>query len=212
MQRRLEFERLDGRELCAIVGVGGEGTVDDRISVPITIDDATGLRAAEVRLRYNSEAWSVEPSSVKPGSAWSSSSSTIANVDAEAGEITVFVFAGDEQPANQGTLVDLEFTPQGSDNTASPSIELQSVRLNEGAITASREDGTDWDEDYINPRVRATLAASSFPRLWRDPNAPMGPLPLTPPPTPEVPEPVSPAPSWLLMAADEDLRLRKRAA
>lgn len=251
MQRRLEFERLDARELHAIVGIGTESSVSsERISVPVTIDDATGVRAAEVRLRYDPQTWSVEPAAIQSGSAWVRGGASMSKVNAEAGEITVFVFAAEELPGDQGTLVNLEFTRQDSAAESSPAIELQSVRLNEGAITASVNDEGDGDEDdYINPRVRAKLAklaeaeaeaepaplaaklaqpvmktVREFPRISRDRSALMGPIPLTTSrarqATVESPSPQAaiastnapPIISWMLLVADEDMRVRRRAA
>jgi hypothetical protein len=155
VERRLEFERLDSRDLCATVGIGTEEpqVAEDRLHVPITIDDSTGVRAAEIRLRYDSTAWSIEPADIKTGSAWVRGGATMANVDAEAGEITVFVFAAEPLAGEQGNLLNIELSPQQPTSNTSAAIELDSVRLNEGAIETEVTGAV--DQDYINPRVRA---------------------------------------------------------
>ncbi|WP_254509283.1 cohesin domain-containing protein [Anatilimnocola floriformis] len=176
-ERRLDFERLDSRDLYAVVGIGAdaETLVENRRVVPVTIDDASGVRAAEIHLRYDPAAWHVDPAAIKSGSAWSQGGAAMTKVDPAAGEITVFVFAAEDLPANQGSLVDLEFSPHDPtvDDAAtnSPTVELKSVRLNEGSIPADLCGADDSgevadlgdEEDYINPRVRAMLAQTSPP-------------------------------------------------
>ena len=54
--RRLRFESLESRRLLTSVDIPVDlmGQVLEQVSTPVNIDDATGVRAAEIRVTYDS--------------------------------------------------------------------------------------------------------------------------------------------------------------
>ncbi|MCA9120283.1 MAG: carboxypeptidase regulatory-like domain-containing protein [Planctomycetaceae bacterium] len=138
--RRLGFESLETRRLLTAVDIPDDltGQVLALVSTPLNIDNASGIRAAEVRLAYDTTQLDISESDVLAGNVWSSDATVdvVASVDDAAGTIVVSIFAANALPVTSGSLVEFRFTIQsGATVGASTVIDLTEVRLNEGAIT-----------------------------------------------------------------------------
>jgi hypothetical protein len=113
----------------AIVGHPG-----GRVTVPVEIDDATGVRAAEIHIAYDTSQLDVQAKDITAGSAWSGKALAISNIDKPTGEIVVFVFATDRLESGSGSLIDVSFTIRKDARATNATVDLTKVRLNEGQI------------------------------------------------------------------------------
>lgn len=138
--RRLGFESLESRRLLTAVDIPDDltGQVLAQVSTPINIDDASGIRGAEIRLAYDTTILNISESNIVAGSVWAGDATVdlVANVDDAAGTIIVSIFGANALPATSGSLVEFQFTIQaGTTVGTSTVLDLTQVRLNEGAIT-----------------------------------------------------------------------------
>jgi len=144
-QRTLRIERLEPRQLLAAAGPGA--AVDPLVSipddlqavpgqtfvVPVNIDEADGVRAAEIHIQYDTALFDAEDSDVRPGSVWpETNTSLFSNVDDAAGTIEVWVFGVEPLGPEAGSLIEVEFAVASDApvDQCSP-LELREVRLNE---------------------------------------------------------------------------------
>lgn len=138
--RRLRYELLETRDLLATVQVadGIVGHPSERVTVPVNIDDATGMRAAEIRIEYDTSQLDVQRKDVAAGSAWAGTAVAIANVDQQAGVIVVFAFSTESLAGGSGSVIDVSFTIRSDALPNESVIDLAKVRLNEGQIELTR--------------------------------------------------------------------------
>ncbi|WP_182867745.1 cohesin domain-containing protein [Rhodopirellula sp. JC639] len=138
-RRRPAFETLSARRLLAAVEIADDLTAAPAavVSVPVDIDDAVGVRGAEIRLSYDTDVLDLEQADVSVGSVWDGSSDAqlTVNVDDASGTAIVFVAASSDLASGAGSLVELNFTVD-SDATlgSTTTLDLTSVVLNEGQI------------------------------------------------------------------------------
>ncbi|HUG67971.1 MAG TPA: cohesin domain-containing protein [Pirellulaceae bacterium] len=134
--RRLRYELLETRDLLATVQIadGIVGHPSERVTVPVNIDDATGVRAAEIRIEYDTAQLDVQRKDIAAGSAWAGTAVAIANVDQHAGAIVVFVFSTESLAGGSGSVIDVSFTIRSDALPNEAAIDLAKVRLNEGQI------------------------------------------------------------------------------
>ncbi len=151
--RRLRYELLETRDLLTTVQISDElvGHHDSRVTVPVNVDDATGIRAAEIRIEYDAAQLVVQPKDVVAGAAWAGTAVAMTNVDERAGVITVFVFSTTSLAGGSGSLVDVSFTINRDVQATKTAIDLAEVRLNEGQIelTATPIPGADPTDGTI---------------------------------------------------------------
>lgn len=141
-QHRLLVESLEDRRLLAAVTIpttltGAAGAV---VSAPVQIDSASGVRAAEIRLTYDTDILNIDTNSIQAGTVWASNSDTqvTANVDDAAGTIVLFVTSANALSNIAGSLALLNFTIiSGATIGDTATLNLTSVRLNEGAVNVS---------------------------------------------------------------------------
>lgn len=140
--RRLGFENLELRRLLAAVNIPDDlsGQVGAEVATPINIDNAAGVRGAEIRIAYDPNILTLDADDIVAGSSWGEASDTqvVANVDADAGTIIIFISSSSELPTGAGSLAVLGFRIR---ETVTPdttlAIDLVEVRLNEGAISVN---------------------------------------------------------------------------
>jgi len=140
--RRLAFEDLESRRLLAAVNIPENlsGQVGAEVSTPVNIDNAAGIRAAEIRIQYDPAVLSLSAGDITAGTAWGNSPDTqvVANVDAESGTVIVFISSSSDLTAVAGSIVVFGFNILDSAIPGTESvIDLVDVRLNEGAINVT---------------------------------------------------------------------------
>ncbi|MFG0263763.1 MAG: cohesin domain-containing protein [Rhodopirellula sp. JB055] len=161
--RRLSVESLEGRRLLAAVNIPDDLTSapDAIVSVPVNIDSATGVRAAEIRLSYDTSVLDLDADDIDFGSVWGTDGDTqvTANVDDAAGTVVIFVSASSALTDVSGSLVELPFSVASDAVVDSTSVlDLTEVSLNEGQITVdpSPVSGTDSTDGLITITAAAT--------------------------------------------------------
>lgn len=137
--RRLGFESLESRRLLTAIDIPDDltGHVLEQVTAPINIDNAAGVRAAEIRLAYDTAILDIDESRIVAGSVWSGDATVdvVASVDEAAGTIVVSIFGAEELPATSGSLVEFQFTIRAAAAVGSFSvIDLTQANINEGAI------------------------------------------------------------------------------
>ncbi|MEO8495774.1 MAG: cohesin domain-containing protein, partial [Planctomycetota bacterium] len=138
--RRLGFESLESRRLLAAIDIPDDltGKLLEQVATPLNIDNAAGIRAAEIRITYDTTILNIGEADIVPGALWANDPTVdvVASVDDAAGTIVVSIFGANALPATSGSLVDFRFTIQaGATVGSSAIIDLTQVRINEGAIT-----------------------------------------------------------------------------
>jgi hypothetical protein len=176
-RRRRSFEPLEPRCLLSVVGaLDATATVaisiptdltavpGEEVIAPIRVDNAAGIRSAEIRLQYDTALLNADNSSVRAGDLWPTSGTTIqAQVDDAAGTIAVFIDSAAGLASGAGSLLDIHFSIGASPPVSTTAkIDLQQVRLNEGTIAASPEPqpGPDATDGAIQ-----VLAGNQPPRV-----------------------------------------------
>ncbi len=139
-KRRLCFEPLDARRLLAAVDIPDDltGAPLGQVTAPVNIEDAAGLRAAEIRLEYDANVLEIDADDIVAGTVWGDDDTVdiVASVDASTGTIVIAVFAAEGIPDVDGSLVELQFTIRaGVAAGTTTDLDLTFVRLNEGSIT-----------------------------------------------------------------------------
>ncbi len=111
------------------------------ISVPIDIDDATGLQAVDFHLVYDTTVFDLSNAEVSLGSltaGWT----LIPNVNDNAGTIDLGIFTTNPLPGGSGSLAVLNFTVRAEAATGPSTLDLlSSTQLNEGQLVATLADG-----------------------------------------------------------------------
>ena len=175
-RRRPTIESLSARRLLAAVDIADDLTAAPAsvVSVPVNIDDADGVRGAEIRLSYDSDLLDLEQADVTAGSVWGSGNDTqvTVNVDDATGTIVIFISSSSELAATAGSLVELQFTVD-SDATvgATTTLDLTSVVLNEGqlSVTPSPIAGDDETDGTLTFVATGSETISGF--VFADANA-----------------------------------------
>ncbi|MCA9142095.1 MAG: hypothetical protein KDB05_04890 [Planctomycetales bacterium] len=154
--RRLRYELLETRDLLTAVHIASDHIrhTNNHVKVPVNIDDATGVRAAEIRIEYDTTQLDVRPSDITAGSAWGGKALVMSNVDEAAGTIVAFVFATKNIESGSGGLIDVSFTIRKDAQEAQTVVDLAEVRLNEGQVplTAVPVAGFDTTDGVITIR------------------------------------------------------------
>lgn len=139
---RLLVESLESRRLLASVTIptnltGNAGAV---VAAPIRVDTAAGIRAAEIRLTYDTDILNIDSNSIQVGSVWAGNADTqvTANVDDATGSIVLFVTSANPLSNISGSLAILNFTiVSGATAADTANLNLTSAKLNEGAIVVT---------------------------------------------------------------------------
>lgn len=105
-----------------------------QVTVPVTVDDTTGIRAAEIRIEYDAAQLDVRAKDIVAGNAWAGRGVAMASVDQQAGVLTIFAFSTTSLAEGSGTLVDVPFTIKNDISAVTVAIDLAEVKLNEGQI------------------------------------------------------------------------------
>lgn len=142
LARRLGFENLELRRLLAAVNIPDDlsGQVGADVATPVNIDNAAGVRGAEIRIAYDPDVFTLNEDDIVAGTSWEGSSDTqvVASVNAEAGIVVIFISSSTELPSGAGSLAVLGFRIRDSVAPDTQSvIDLVEVRLNEGTITVN---------------------------------------------------------------------------
>ncbi|PAY17735.1 fibronectin-binding protein [Rhodopirellula sp. SM50] len=175
-RRRPTIENLSARRLLAAVDIADDLTAAAAsiVSVPVNIDDADGVRGAEIRLSYDSDLLDLEQADVTAGSVWDSGNDTqlTVNVDDATGTIVIFVSSSSELTATAGSLVELQFTVDGDATVGTSTVlDLTSVVLNEGqlSVTPSPIAGDDETDGTLTIVASGSETISGF--VFADANA-----------------------------------------
>ncbi|MCS7466266.1 cohesin domain-containing protein [Stieleria sp. ICT_E10.1] len=168
-RRRPTIESLSARRLLAAVDIADDLTAAPAsiVSVPVNIDDADGVRGAEIRLSYNSDLLDLDQADVTAGSVWDSGNDTqlTVNVDDATGTIVIFVSSSSELAATAGSLVELRFTVDGEATVGTSTVlDLTSVVLNEGqlSVTPSPIAGDDETDGTLTIVASGSETISGF--------------------------------------------------
>ncbi|MCL4204329.1 MAG: cohesin domain-containing protein [Pirellulaceae bacterium] len=150
-------------------------------TAPVNISDGQGLRGAEIRLSYDTTLLSADRTSVHAGSIWPSHDTMVfANVDDDNGTIVAWLFRTEELDAGSGSLLDVVFrTTAVADSDVTTSLDLTSVRLNEGRISVAPtpQPGADETDGVARSFGQSSLDHSQVPLLDQDASsAPLGPF------------------------------------
>ncbi len=155
-RRRLSIEQFEGRRVLAAVDVPDTltGAPTATVSAPVNIDSATGVRAAEIRLSYDTAKLDLTQSAVTLGTVWSGATDAqiTANVDDAAGTVVIFISSSSALTSTSGSLVQLGFTvASGATVGSTAALNLTGVRLNEGtlAVTPAPAAGADSTDGLI---------------------------------------------------------------
>ncbi|WP_047817447.1 cohesin domain-containing protein [Rhodopirellula islandica] len=175
--RRLSIQSLEGRRLLAAVNVPDDLTSapDAIVSVPVNIDSATGVRAAEIRLSYDTSVLDLDADDIDFGSVWGTGNDTqvTANVDDAAGTVVIFVSASSELTDVSGSLVELPFSVASDAVLDSTTVlDLTLVTLNEGQISVDPApvSGSDSTDGLITITAAATGDDSISGFVYADAN------------------------------------------
>ncbi|EMB15741.1 fibrinogen-binding protein [Rhodopirellula europaea 6C] len=175
--RRLSVESLEGRRLLAAVNVPDDlmSAPDAIVSVPVNIDSATGVRAAEIRLSYDTSVLDLDADDIDFGSIWGTGSDTqvTANVDDAAGTVVIFVSASSALTDVSGSLVELPFSVANDAVVDSTTVlDLTQVTLNEGQISVDPApvSGSDSTDGLITITAAATGDDSISGFVYADAN------------------------------------------
>ncbi|WDQ16167.1 cohesin domain-containing protein [Rhodopirellula sp. P2] len=175
--RRLSIQSLEGRRLLAAVNVPDDLTSapDAIVSVPVNIDSATGVRAAEIRLSYDTSVLDLNADDIDFGSIWGTGNDTqvTANVDDAAGTVVIFVSASSELTDVSGSVVELSFAVASDAVLDSTTVlDLTQVTLNEGQISVDPApiSGSDSTDGLITITAAATGDDSISGFVYADAN------------------------------------------
>lgn len=145
LSRRLRVERLESRLLFAAAELGDQPTNVASVSLQdaasIDVSEAKGLRGAALEISFDHQRLQVDPRDVRAGSAWGGQGMSIANVDNDEGTISIFVFSARETELQHGSLVEIDFHRNDSDNDrVPPLIDINRLRLNDNEIIFADSD------------------------------------------------------------------------
>ncbi|MCM2369953.1 cohesin domain-containing protein [Aporhodopirellula aestuarii] len=142
LSRRLSFQTYEDRRLLAAVDIPDDLSAAPAaiVSAPVNIDTASGVRAAEIRLSYDTSVLDLDPDAITLGSVWGTGTDAqiTANVDDANGTVVIFIASSSELSGISGSLVLLPFSIASNavvDSTTT--LDLTLVSLNEGQISAT---------------------------------------------------------------------------
>lgn len=125
-----------------------EGTPGRPVAAPVNMAHAEGVRAAEIRLHYNTDLLDADDGGVRRGSVWPVTNTTVVPVvNDAAGTVVVWVYGTQALPRGAGSLVVIDFTvaQDACQGHTRPMIQaplfLDEVILNEGNIPVRTSDG-----------------------------------------------------------------------
>lgn len=104
------------------------------VVAPVQIDDAAGIRGAEIRIAYDTNLLDTSNLQIQAGSLWpDANTEVVANVNDATGTIIVWVFHPEALPTGAGSLLDVQFLVR---DDASPgtttNLDFTFLQLNEG--------------------------------------------------------------------------------
>lgn len=164
--RRLRLEWMESRAMLASVSMlDAIQESPDRSTTPVQVQDAPGLRAAEIHLQYDPATTKIDADGITAGSVWGNQAAVVANIDEVLGSVIAFVFSTNPAPQSSGTLIQVDVKPAtaaGLATTRNPTLDLQKVQLNEGDLTliASPQVGPDSTDQAT---LRATDVLPELP-------------------------------------------------
>ncbi|MCC9601139.1 hypothetical protein LOC67_11340 [Stieleria sp. JC731] len=170
-KRNLVAESLESRQLMAAVSLD---TVWDqhskRLTAPMHVTEAAGVRAAEIRIQYDPSVLTTDEESIRAGAIWEENAALVVNVDEEQGTIVAFLYTAESVPADHGDLIEIDFeyaSPRSK--RMSTKIDVQEVELNEGAIALDQPPviGDDDADAWVSRQVHRRHHAH-----WRPPFQP----------------------------------------
>jgi hypothetical protein len=177
---RLGFESLEPRHLLSGVAAADAATVSvhipdnltappaGQIVAPVDVDNAAGIRGAEIHINYDKALLSTSDAGVQAGSLWPQGTQVVANVNDAAGTIVAFVFAADALPAASGSLLQVQFSIKSiAPVDGTTAVDLAGVRLNEGAIVPNPApqpgpDSTDGKISFVSPAETGTVSGAVY--------------------------------------------------
>jgi hypothetical protein len=168
--RVLTTERLEGRHLMASVSLDAMGpavsgpflaqeAVLQASVASIQVEDASNLRAAEIRFEFDPKSVRIEKEDIRPGAIWDNKAALIANVDEQTGTVVAYVFSTQPILGSDGNLLDIEIDQLRNAACLTPAkLDLQHVRLNEGTIELESEpiEGPDPTDHSVMRSSRST--------------------------------------------------------
>ncbi len=140
-RRSLCLERLESRQLMAAMPLP-ESIVEaaDETYELVDVRAASGIRAAEVLVRFDPNTTRVEASDIRAGSVWQGRAAVIAKVDQVAGTIKAFLFTTRPLAGDAGNLIDIDFdVPDGMAEDIKPVFAIDRVKLDEGRVRLAPE-------------------------------------------------------------------------
>jgi len=145
MRRRFRFEQLEARSLLAALASGEVShdaeSLDTQVMASIDVDQLQRLRAVAVEISFDRDRLQLDDLAVRAGSAWGGKGLAIANVDNEQGKANIFIFSARETLGASGSLVELDFQRNTSDDDRPWQIELENLRVNDGEIAIHGQAG-----------------------------------------------------------------------
>lgn len=134
------------------------------ITVPVLIDDAVGLEAADLRLVYDPallEVVAVRAGSVTTGATIITNPSTVTDA---AGALTVGLVLTIPRPAGGGSLLEIDFRIKPTAASGATALNLTQVSLNEDGLvlTPKPAPGNDGSDGVLTIRSPDTLKVSTF--------------------------------------------------
>lgn len=166
--RPLLVQPLESRRLLAAVDIPDNLTGDASalVAAPVNIDDAAGIRGAEIRLSYDTDLLDLDPDDITAGTVWNGLDTQVTvNVDDAEGTVTIFVSASAALPTGGGSLILLSFSIADSADVGDTAIlNLTEVRLNEGQIpvTPAPLPGTDPTDGLITVTAASSQIIGGF--------------------------------------------------
>ncbi|MDM4019172.1 cohesin domain-containing protein [Roseiconus lacunae] len=169
IRRRPNFQSLTARRLLAAVDIPDDLTAAPAatVSVPVNIDDATGVRGAEIRLEFDPDLLELNQDDVTAGEIWDGASDTqvTVNIDQATGSVVIFVSASAAITSGEGSLVELNFSVADTATIGDTSdLDLTSVVLNEGQVAVSPApiSGSDQTDGVLTITNGGTDSISGF--------------------------------------------------
>ena len=176
---RLGFEQLEPRNLLSGTTVAAAtvyvnipdnlmGQPGGQVVAPVNIDNAAGIRGAEIDINYDPNLLHTDDASVLAGSAWPQGTQVVANVNDSAGTIVVFVSTAEGLNSGSGSLLQVQFVAQSTAPVGgSTAVDLAKVLLNEGEIVPNPQpqpgpDSTDGKITFVGAGNTAQVSGSVF--------------------------------------------------
>ncbi|MCD0462626.1 cohesin domain-containing protein [Roseiconus lacunae] len=134
--RKPVAESLESRRLMAAVSMDAHWDHHAKqITAPLQIENASGVRAAEVRIQYDPQVLTTDASNIRVGDFWEDNAGLVVNVDQEQGTIIAFVYTAQAVDQTDGDVIEIDFEYRTSQARRLPTtIDVQEVELNEGQI------------------------------------------------------------------------------